>query len=254
MEEVDGEEVSFNKVDTALQSIGVTLRDTNGQFRELDQVFLDIAQRWNGLSQTQQRYIATTAAGSRQQSRFIAMMNNYDRTLELMDYANNSTGASSEQFGKTMESLEAKLNKLKNAWDLFRMGLASNDMVKGFVDGLTTALNVITTLIDKLSLGSSKLKSVLTIFTAFTGLKMAGRAINGLIGGLGGLIDPNATFRGGLSTGFFGQGRTKAQAQAITVPIVGALGKISQQIAQIYGLRSNVKSDSGIKVLLDNNI
>ena len=247
MEEVDGEEVSFNKVDTALQSIGVTLRDTNGQFRELDQVFLDIASRWDGLSQTQQRYIATTAAGSRQQSRFIAMMNNYDRTLELMDYANNSTGASSEQFGKTMESLEAKLNKLKNAWDLFRMGLASNDMVKGFVDGLTTALNVITTLIDKLSLGSSKLKSVLTIFTAFTGLKMAGRAINGLIGGLGGLIDPNATFRGGLSTGFFGQGRTKAQAQAITVPIVGALGKISQQIAQIYGLRSNVKSDSGIK-------
>ena len=79
--EVDGEEVDYNKVDTALQSIGVSLKDANGQFRELDQVFLDIAQRWDSLTQTQQRYVATTAAGSRQQSRFIAMMSNYDRTV-----------------------------------------------------------------------------------------------------------------------------------------------------------------------------
>jgi hypothetical protein len=34
------------------------------------------------------------AAGSRQQSRFIAMMSNYDRTMELVTAANNSAGAS----------------------------------------------------------------------------------------------------------------------------------------------------------------
>jgi len=36
------------------------------------------------------------AAGSRQQSRFIAMMQDYQRTLELVDAAENSTGASTE--------------------------------------------------------------------------------------------------------------------------------------------------------------
>jgi hypothetical protein len=36
------------------------------------------------------------AAGSRQQSRFIAMMSNYEHTLELVDAANNSAGASEE--------------------------------------------------------------------------------------------------------------------------------------------------------------
>jgi hypothetical protein len=41
-----------------------------------------------------QRYIATMAAGSRQQSRFIAMMQDYDRTMELVDAAYNSSGAS----------------------------------------------------------------------------------------------------------------------------------------------------------------
>ena len=45
--EVDGEEVSYNKIDTALQSIGVSLKDANGQFRDLDQVFLDISAKFS---------------------------------------------------------------------------------------------------------------------------------------------------------------------------------------------------------------
>lgn len=228
MQEVDGEEVSFNKVDAALQTIGVSLKNANGQFRELDQVFLDIAQHWNGLSQTQQRFIATTAAGSRQQSRFIAMMNNYDRTVQLMGYANDSAGASNEQFEKTMESMEAKLNKLKNAWDLFRMGLASNDMIKGTVDGLTKIVNGITKLIDTLSFGSDKIKSILTIFTAFTGLRMAGRGVNALIGGLGSMLDPTMSFKQGLFGGASGMRQTNNAAQAAMIysPIVNALHEI----------------------------
>ena len=250
MEEVDGEEVSFNKVDTALQSIGVTLRDTNGQFRELDQVFLDIASRWDGLSQTQQRYIATTAAGSRQQSRFIAMMNNYDRTVQLMDYANNSTGASNEQFGKTMESLEAKLNKLKNAWDLFRMGLADNSMIKGAVDGLTKFVNTVTKLIDTLSFGSGKIKSALTIFTAFLGLRAAGRGINALLGGLGGMLDPNSSIlKGAFGGGLIGsqRGNAAVQAKLINQPIVNVLNQILGAVrtgktgAQDSGTRADYK-------------
>ena len=225
--EVDGEEVSYNKVDTALQSIGVSLKDTNGQFRNLDQVFMDIAQRWDSLTQTQQRYIATTAAGSRQQSRFIAMMSNYERTAQLMDYANNSAGASNEQFGKTMESLEAKLNKLRNAWQQFEMGIANNSLIKGAVDGLTSFLNLTNTIIDKLSLGSGVIKSFLSVFAAFTGLKATGRIANRLIGGLGGLVDPTSSFKQGFRGGAIKQGQTgAAQAKAISDPIVLAVNRI----------------------------
>jgi hypothetical protein len=45
------------------------------------------------------------------------MMSDYGRTTELVGMANNSAGASQKQFNKTMESLEAKLNRLKVAWD-----------------------------------------------------------------------------------------------------------------------------------------
>ena len=228
--EVDGEEVDYNKVDAALKSIGVSLKDTNGQFRNLDQVFLDISERWNSLTQTQQRYIATTAAGSRQQSRFIAMMSNYERTMQLMDYANNSTGASSEQFGKTMESLEAKINKLKNAWNEFLMNIMNDSWTKGIVDGTTKVLNTVTTLIDKLSFGQKGIKSVLSLFTAFTALKLTGRGANALIGGLGGLIDPNSSVTQGFRQGILGAKQTAnaAQAQMIYQPIVAELRAIRQ--------------------------
>ena len=228
MQEVDGEEVSFNKVDAALQTIGVSLKDANGQFRELDKVFLDIAQRWDGLTQTQQRYIATTAAGSRQQSRFIAMMSNYARTTELMSYANDSAGASQEQFEKTLDSLESKLNQLHNAWQQFTMGIANNKMIKGAVDLLADGLGIINKLIDTLSLGSGTIKSLLSLFTAFTGLKAGGKIINSLIGGLGGMLDPSI----GFGKGFFGgasrirQNSGTTQAKAISDPIVSVLNQI----------------------------
>jgi TP901 family phage tail tape measure protein len=94
--EIDGEIVDANAIETALRSVGVSLRDANGQFRNLDEVFLELSSKWDGLDKNTQRYIATIAAGSRQQSRFIAMMQNYERTQDLVTAANASAGASNE--------------------------------------------------------------------------------------------------------------------------------------------------------------
>lgn len=145
--EVDGEQVDANKIETALRSVGVALRDSNGEFRKLDDVFLDLAKRWDSLTVNQQRYVATMAAGSRQQSRFIAMMSNYDRTVELVNAAYNSAGSSQEQFEKTTESLESKINRLHNAWQEFTMNLSNSAIIKGAVDLLTGFLNIINKII-----------------------------------------------------------------------------------------------------------
>lgn len=145
--EVDGEQVDANKIETALRSVGVALRDSNGEFRKLDNVFLDLAKRWDSLTVNQQRYVATMAAGSRQQSRFIAMMSNYDRTVELVNAAYNSAGSSQEQFEKTTESLESKINRLHNAWQEFTMNLSNSAIIKGTVDLLTGFLNIINKII-----------------------------------------------------------------------------------------------------------
>lgn len=62
---IDGEEASFNKVDTALQSIGITLKDEEGQFRSITEVIRELADVWDQLSSVQQRYVATSFAGNR---------------------------------------------------------------------------------------------------------------------------------------------------------------------------------------------
>lgn len=115
--------------------------------------------------------IATTAAGSRQQSRFIAMMSDYSRTMELVNAANNSAGSGQAQFEKTLDSLDAKLQKLKNAWDTFTMGLANNTFVKGAVDMLTGLITTVNKVIDGLSGGNGAIKSFLTLVTVLKTLQ-----------------------------------------------------------------------------------
>lgn len=139
----EGTEVSVNKIEEALKTAGVALRDTTGQMRDLDDVFIELASRWDSLDTMQQRYIATQAAGSRQQSRFLAMMNDYAGLQETLGYAMDSEGASQEQFNKTLDSLQSKLNNLSNAWTEFTTGIANSDIIKGAVDILTNILNVI---------------------------------------------------------------------------------------------------------------
>lgn len=178
--EVDGEIVDANKIETALRTINVALRDTSGQFRDLDDVFLEIASKWDTLDTNTQRYIATMAAGSRQQSRFIAMMSNYDRTMELVNAANNSAGASQRQFEKTTESLESKLNKLKNAWDAFTMGITNSTLIKTGVDLLTGFLSILNKLIDGISGESGLIKAIASIGIAWGGLKLGGNILKKL--------------------------------------------------------------------------
>ena len=183
---IDGETIDAHKIEGALRSIGVALRDTSGQFRDLDDVFLEISQKWNSLDTNTQRYIATIAAGSRQQSRFIAMMANYDRTMELVEMANTSAGASQQQFEKTLDSMQSKLDRLKNAWNEFTMGLANNSVIKAIVDLLTDLLNTINKISSGISGNNGILKSLVDISVLAGGLQLGRAAFTKFFGWLQG--------------------------------------------------------------------
>lgn len=180
-EDTEGEIIDVNKIQGALRSVGISMNEFFKGTEGLDDVLLKLASKWDTLDFTTQRYIATTAAGSRQQSRFIAMMSDYSRTQELVSAAYNSTGASQEQFEKTLDSLNTKLTKLKNAWDQFAMGLANNEVIKVVTDFLTGLLNIVNSIIDGISGGNGLAKSVLSLTAAFTTFKI-GKSILGKSG------------------------------------------------------------------------
>ena len=181
--DAEGEEININKIDAALKKVGISLNDFLKGEKGIDDIFLELASKWNTLDLATQRYIATTAAGSRQQSRFLAMMSNYDRTMELVTAANNSAGASQKQFDKTLESLEAKLQRLNNAWQEFTMGLANNEVIKAGVDLLTWLLETINKITGVA--GNEGLGGVITMFarlaTVIGALKGGGAIIKGLL-------------------------------------------------------------------------
>lgn len=139
----EGEIIDVNKIGKALRTAGIDLNKYFLGQVGLDEIFMELAEKWDSLTSVQQRYIATQAAGSRQQSRFIALMSDYARTQELVSAAYNANGAAAEQFEKTQDSLQSKLARLKNAWDEFTMGLANNALIKTGVDLLTGVLNVV---------------------------------------------------------------------------------------------------------------
>lgn len=169
----EGQVININKIDTALQTVGIDLKKFLLGEEGLDDVLLQLSSRWGTLDLATQRYIATQAAGSRQQSRFLAMISNYSRTQELVEAAYNSTGASQKQFEKTLDSLKAKLNKLTNAWDTFTMGLANNVVIKAIVDTLTTILTVINKITGAFGNGAG---AVLKFMTAMSLIKAGGVA------------------------------------------------------------------------------
>lgn len=54
--ESEFDDLEYNKVDTALKSVGISIKDVNGQFRNLDDVFLELSSKWDSLSRNSQRY------------------------------------------------------------------------------------------------------------------------------------------------------------------------------------------------------
>ena len=111
----EGEELSLNKVDTALQSVGISIHNAQGQFREFDDVIMELAEAWDTIDVNTQRYIATVMAGNRQQSRFLALVGSGERLKQLATEAADAENASQLQFLKTLDSIGAKQQQLETS-------------------------------------------------------------------------------------------------------------------------------------------
>ncbi len=139
---VEGSEI--NKVDKALKSVGISLTDTQGEVRDLSDVLDELGGQWKNLTRSQKSYLATQIAGTRQQSRFYALMNDYDRTLELVEEGSNSAGKAQQQFALYSNSLEASANRLTNQWEKFFNSITKgNGLVANFNNTLTNLMKIV---------------------------------------------------------------------------------------------------------------
>jgi TP901 family phage tail tape measure protein len=155
----DGMDV--NNVEKALRNIGVELRDASGEFRDLDKVLIDVGYKWDSITRSQQAYIATTLAGTRQQTRLIALFENFDRTLELIDVSQRSAGAAAIQHAEFMQGLEAATTNLKTSFQAFITSISNSDQMLFVIDALRTGIDLLNTVFGKLILTGVVFKTLM---------------------------------------------------------------------------------------------
>lgn len=141
-----GEDLS--NVETVLRGVGIQLRDSQGQFREFDDVLDDTASKWSNFSSVQQRAVASAFAGTHHMNSFLILMQNWNKVQEYTKTANEASGQSMEKFAAYQESATGKIEGFKNAFQSLSTTAIDSNVFKGLIDSGTTLLNILTQLID----------------------------------------------------------------------------------------------------------
>lgn len=177
--EIDDEGESLNDVESALNKVGIALRSSQNEWRNFEDVLDEVAGKWNDFTSAEQSQVATAIAGTRQQENFRALMNNWDQVSQLVGVAANSTGSATQKMETYLDSVEAKTNQLKNAWEGFVMSLQQSDAFKQVLDWLTNLLESL----EHVDWGMTAVVASVTAFIALlpkiiSGIKSIKAAIN----------------------------------------------------------------------------
>lgn len=157
-------DTDINNVETQLAYVGIALKNANGELRSTEDVLDDLGKKWDILNSNQQAAIAKALAGTRQQSRLIAMMSDYERVTELQQVSLRSAGATAAQMDTYMGGMEAALNKLNNAWEKIVTTITDSDVIVNVVDQITNALTSISTF-----LANGGINTILTVALVTSG-------------------------------------------------------------------------------------
>jgi TP901 family phage tail tape measure protein len=162
--------MDINRVEVALRQVGVQLRDSSGQFRDMEKVLTEIGMKWETLNTNQRASIAVSLAGTRQQSRLIAIMSNFDRTLELVNTSQESAGATTAQQVEYMKSMQAALVGLQTAYQKFITTITDSELVISIVKILSGAIEGIANILD--SFGIAGKNAMIALFGLAAAVKL----------------------------------------------------------------------------------
>ena len=141
-----GEDLS--NVETSLKNVGISLRESTGEFRDFDEVIDETASRWDSFSEVTQRSIASSFAGTHHMNEFLVLMQNYSKAQEYMQIATNSSGESLKKYEAYTDSAAGKLEGFANSFQSLSTVAIDSDIFKGVIDSGTALLNILTQIID----------------------------------------------------------------------------------------------------------
>lgn len=159
VEGTDGE-VTLNRVSQQLQDVGIHVLDSAGNLRELDDVIMEVGMQWDNYTEKQQLAIAEVVGGTRQYGQFLALMQNFDKYVELLGTAQSEDGSALEQqYQAAQNSIEMAAVNAGEAWNRAFGEVIDEDLIKGFYNALEDVGNVVTDILD----GMGGFEGILTL-------------------------------------------------------------------------------------------
>ena len=122
------------KLTKIYKNLGIELKDNDGQLRSTYDILSDLAEQWDNLSENEQKYIALTSSGARQQQNFVALMKNFNTVVDATTTAETSAGSAMKENGKVMDSVAKKTEVLKSEFQKLVIGKGGlQDLAKQFL-------------------------------------------------------------------------------------------------------------------------
>lgn len=143
---------TMDKSEEVLANAGVSMKDLNGETRGVADIMEELAGKWNTLSKETQQSTAVNLAGRYQLSRFLAVMQNFPIAISATESAMNSQGSAAQENEKYMESLEARISKMKTAWETMSIAFGDaiiSDSIVTLTSLFASMMNGVAGIVDK---------------------------------------------------------------------------------------------------------
>lgn len=177
--------LGLTKNASKLQQYGISTTDANGKLRSTYDILKDLHSVWDSLGETQERAdLGMTIAGKNQYKILSAIMQQWDTAEKALNESMNASGETMKQNEVFMDSLQAKINTLKSAFENLVLSGGLGSLAKVFIDATSGALNLINTIggLPTILMGVA---SALTIIKSQQIASGIATVINGIKGGIG---------------------------------------------------------------------
>jgi TP901 family phage tail tape measure protein len=164
--------MDINNVESQLKYVGIALRDSNGELRSTEEVLDELGKKWDTLDKNQQAAIAKALAGTRQQARLIAMMEDYERVTELQEISQRSAGATAAQAAVYLEGMEGAMNRVQVAWEKVVMTFTDSEVIIGIVDTFSEIIDYVAALLENPMFTTGVVTLVLMTVIKTIGMKL----------------------------------------------------------------------------------
>lgn len=141
---------SFGQLNSELKALGGTQVEVFNEFGELkgaDEIIDSLGNAWSKygdkLTTATKQYVLQEVAGVEQSSRLAALLDNWDRYIEILDEAQQAEGVALQQQAIYMDSIDAKAAELRTNFEAIVMALNVDDILKSFYEGMINISEVV---------------------------------------------------------------------------------------------------------------